>query len=102
MKNLLFGFRYSNREGLLNYLKKGRHMEDNNGNPQGNATPEIPPPAPKKKRGFGSMDPALVREIARKGGKAAHEKGTAHEFSPEEARVAGRKGGKATHAKKLG
>jgi general stress protein YciG len=39
------------------------------------------------------MDPARQREIARKGGKAAHEKGTAHEFSSEEAKLAGRKGG---------
>ena len=45
------------------------------------------------KRGFASMDPQRKREIASKGGRAAHEKGTAHEFSPEEARNAGRKGG---------
>lgn len=47
------------------------------------------------KQGFGSMDPEEQREIASKGGKAAHEKGTAHEFTPEEARAAGRKGGQA-------
>jgi len=41
------------------------------------------------------MDPTKQREIASKGGKAAHEKGTAHEFTPEEAREAGRKGGEA-------
>lgn len=46
-------------------------------------------------RGFASMDPAKQREIASKGGKAAHAKGTAHEFSSEEAREAGRKGGQA-------
>lgn len=51
----------------------------------------------KEKRGFASMDEAKRREIASKGGKAAHEKGTAHEFSPEEAREAGRKGGEASH-----
>ena len=39
------------------------------------------------------MDPSRQRDIARKGGRAAHEKGTAHEFSTEEARAAGRKGG---------
>jgi general stress protein YciG len=39
------------------------------------------------------MDPEKQREIARKGGKAAHEKGTAHEFTADEARAAGRKGG---------
>ena len=47
------------------------------------------------KRGFASMDKDKQREIASKGGKAAHEKGTAHKFTSEEAREAGRKGGKA-------
>lgn len=47
-------------------------------------------------RGFAGMDPERRREIASKGGKAAHEKGTAHEFTPEEAREAGRKGGQAS------
>ncbi len=47
------------------------------------------------KRGFASMDASKQREIASKGGKAAHAKGTAHEFSSDEARVAGRKGGEA-------
>src|SRR5947209_185245 len=65
-------------------------------------------------RGFASMDKEKQRNIASKGGRAAHEKGTAHEFNsdeasmaakkghergtaheftPEEARIAGRKGG---------
>jgi general stress protein YciG len=44
-------------------------------------------------RGFASMDEEKQREIASKGGKAAHEKGTAHEFTSEEAREAGKKGG---------
>jgi general stress protein YciG len=43
------------------------------------------------------MDPEKQRTIARMGGKAAHEKGTAHEFDSESARAAGRKGGKASH-----
>ncbi len=47
----------------------------------------------KSKRGFASMDPARQREIASKGGRAAHEKGTAHEWSADEARRAGKKGG---------
>jgi general stress protein YciG len=47
----------------------------------------------KNERGFAAMDREKQRRIASKGGKAAHEKGTAHEFTPEEARVAGRKGG---------
>jgi len=46
-------------------------------------------------RGFASMDPQRQREIASAGGRAAHEKGTAHEFTSEEAREAGRKGGQA-------
>jgi len=48
------------------------------------------------KRGFGSMDETKQREIASKGGQAAHLKGSAHEFSSEEARAAGRKGGEAS------
>jgi uncharacterized protein len=46
-------------------------------------------------RGFASMDQNKQREIASKGGKAAHARGTAHEFTSEEARIAGRKGAKA-------
>ena len=46
-------------------------------------------------RGFASMDRSKQREIASKGGKAAHAKGTAHEFDSGEAREAGRKGGMA-------
>ena len=46
-------------------------------------------------RGFAGMDPRRQREIASEGGKAAHEKGTAHEFDSESARQAGQKGGEA-------
>lgn len=49
--------------------------------------------ADTSKRGFASMDPQKQREIASKGGRAAHERGTAHEFTTDEARAAGRKGG---------
>jgi general stress protein YciG len=52
-----------------------------------------------KKRGFASMDAARQRAIASKGGRVVHEKGTAHEFTSEEAREAGRKGGKAAHSR---
>jgi general stress protein YciG len=51
-------------------------------------------------RGFASMDRNKQREIASKGGKAAHQKGTAHEWTSEEAREAGRKGGMASHRRK--
>lgn len=44
-------------------------------------------------KGFRAMDPERQREIARKGGRAAHIKGTAHQWTSEEARAAGRKGG---------
>jgi general stress protein YciG len=47
----------------------------------------------KERRGFASMSPEKQREIASKGGRAAHEKGTAHEWTADEARNAGRKGG---------
>lgn len=56
-----------------------------NGNTNGNGG--------KSKRGFASMDANRQREIASKGGRAAHAKGTAHEWSSDEARVAGQKGG---------
>jgi len=54
----------------------------------------------KADRGFASMDPTLQREIASKGGKMAHVKGTAHEWSRDEAREAGRKGGLAARHRK--
>ena len=53
---------------------------NNQGNKQSSGT---------KNRGFASMDPERQRQIASQGGKAAHEKGTAHEFTSEEARRAG-------------
>lgn len=53
---------------------------NNQGNKQSSGT---------KNRGFASMDPERQRQIASEGGKAAHQKGTAHEFTSEEARRAG-------------
>ena len=53
-------------------------------------------PAGKSERGFAAMNPERQREIAREGGKAAHQSGNAHEFTSEEAREAGRKGGQAS------
>lgn len=47
----------------------------------------------RQNRGFASMNSERQKEIARKGGRAAHEKGTAHQFTSDEARAAGRKGG---------
>jgi general stress protein YciG len=53
----------------------------------------------KGMRGFASMNPEKQRQIASIGGKAAHKKGTAHEWSSEEARMAGQKGGRARQRK---
>ena len=50
-----------------------------------------------ERRGFASMDERRRREIASEGGKASHQRGHAHEFSSEEARMAGRKGGQVAH-----
>ncbi len=79
----------------------------NSENDNQNASPEVSPTEstpvaekPRKPRGFAAMDPKLVSELAKRGGKAAHRAGTAHQFTSEEARVAGRKGGMATHAKR--
>ena len=56
-------------------------------------TPSVPQSRGRSNRGFASMDREKQKEIASKGGKAAHAKGTAHEFDSSEAREAGRKGG---------
>jgi len=50
---------------------------------------------PRRARGFAAMDRTRQKEIARKGGRAAHARGTAHRFDTDEAREAGRKGGAA-------
>ncbi len=55
----------------------------------------------RRKRGFAIMSPETQREIARRGGQAAHRKGTAHEFTREEARVAGQRGGRVVSADRL-
>jgi general stress protein YciG len=63
-------------------MQRGENImaSNNQGNKQSGGT---------KNRGFASMDPERQREIASQGGKAAHQKGTAHEFTSEEARRAG-------------
>ena len=55
-----------------------------------------------RRRGFAAMDRDRVKEIASKGGRAAHAAGTAHQFSSDEARNAGRKGGMAPHVRRGG
>jgi general stress protein YciG len=64
-------------------------------------TPHEQPSRPRR-RGFAAMDRDRVKEIASKGGRAAHAAGTAHQFSADEARVAGKKGGLAPHVRRGG
>jgi general stress protein YciG len=75
---------------VTGYFSKGKTMtssNNNQGNKQGNQNQDQ---NQNSNRGFASMDPQRQREIASEGGRAAHEKGTAHEFTSEEAREAGR------------
>ncbi len=60
----------------------------------------LPEKPKKKRRGFAAMSPEKQKEIASRGGKSAHQKGTAHQFTTEEARQAGTKGGRAAADKK--
>ena len=75
--------------------------------PVQNAQPTQPTQAPvdaprPRRRGFAAMDRDRVKQIASKGGRAAHAAGTAHQFSSDEARVAGKKGGMAPHVRRGG
>lgn len=72
-----------------------------NATPSENAAPAAEERRPRR-RGFAAMDQTRVKEIASKGGKAAHAAGTAHQFSSDEARNAGRKGGMAPHVRRGG
>lgn len=66
-------------------------------------TPRLEVVTAKKPKGFAALalkDRAYLSEIASKGGKQAHARGTAHEFTREEAKRAGALGGRATHAKR--
>ena len=71
-------------------LASSRHKGTTMIHEQGDTNDTPPPPA---RRGFAAMSAERQREIASKGGRAAHSKGTAHHFSRDEARAAGRKGG---------
>jgi general stress protein YciG len=75
--------------------------ENNNETSTEQTTPVAEERRPRR-RGFAAMDRDRVKEIASKGGKAAHAAGTAHQFSSDEARVAGRKGGMAPHVRRGG
>jgi general stress protein YciG len=66
---------------------------DSHGGDQDNPKKEMSMSEKKQRRGFAAMDPEKQREIAKRGGIAAHACGSAHEFTREEAGVAGKKGG---------
>lgn len=66
------------------------------------ATSDLTETPRPRRRGFAAMDQARVKQIASKGGKAAHAAGTAHQFSSDEARDAGKKGGMAPHVRRGG
>lgn len=58
----------------------------------------IPGVVSRQKRGFALLSPDVRQLVARRGGIMAHLKGTAHQWTVDEARVAGRKGGSARHS----
>ena len=62
-------------------------------NQASDASQSASPERKKQRRGFAAMNPERQKELAQRGGKAAHELGRAHEFSEDEARAAGKKGG---------
>lgn len=74
------------------FMVAGEDERDRNKEKQAES-PVPATPSKTSRRGFASMSKEKQREIARKGGRAAHLKGTAHEFTSDEARAAGRKGG---------
>jgi len=73
--------------------RKGPYVVRRDSNQEENGGRAVTTGERKERRGFASMSPEKQREIASKGGRAAHEKGTAHEWTADEARSAGRKGG---------
>ena len=66
---------------------------ETNGEPQPSPSavpPPIAPAPPKSRRGFASMTPDQRRALGSRGGRTAHERGTANRFTPETASAAGR------------
>ena len=80
-------------------MAQSNNAEKNNG-PEPPGGQEVEPR--RRPRGFAAMDPEKRRRVSSVGGKAAHEKGTGHEFTPDEAREAGKKGGRASAAARAG
>jgi general stress protein YciG len=84
-----------NRPGNDDRITPGSQRDASNSIENGNGNASQGSVRTRSNRGFASMDREKQREIASKGGRAAHAKGTAHEFDSGEAREAGRKGGMA-------
>jgi general stress protein YciG len=82
--------------------KMGDDTINDNGSEPVSAENKPQEEARPRRRGFAAMDRDRVKEIASKGGRAAHAAGTAHQFSSDEARNAGRKGGMAPHVRRGG
>ena len=80
-------------------MSQSNNAEKNNG-PEPPGGREVEPR--RRLRGFAAMDPEQRRRVSSVGGKAAHERGTGHEFTSDEAREAGRKGGRARAAARAG
>jgi general stress protein YciG len=72
---------------LCVWPRKEADMSDAN---ESNAKAETPAAAPRP-RGFAAMSPEERRNLGSKGGKTAHQRGTANKFTPETASVAGRR-----------
>ena len=79
-----------------------QNAQPDQGGQNAQATPSNAEAPRPRRRGFAAMDRDRVKQIASKGGRAAHAAGTAHQFSSDEARVAGKKGGMAPHVRRGG
>jgi hypothetical protein len=92
----------SNRPGNDDRITATNPTRDSSDSARQNGGAQVSSSSPRARsnRGFASMDREKQREIASKGGRAAHEKGTAHEFTADEARRAGKKGGVAVSRNK--
>ncbi len=67
-------------------------METSHSDPRSQQLVEtLPAPPARRPRGFAAMDPEERRRLGSKGGRTAHERGTANKFTPESASLAGRK-----------
>jgi general stress protein YciG len=78
---------------------QGERIAEINTSGNNNITPEVDVKIIKSRRGFAAMSPERQREIAQSGGRVAHQRGVAHKWTSEEARLAGKKGGMSSRIK---